>query len=403
MAYSFTSRSGRVDRTPPDNDVTVFLVAVIATFATGGALTLLNVTFPSQYDELQHCSFIVALRHVPTLFPAYGTYKVLTDDLQTWTDAMNYIAHPPLYYLLLAPFGDNVLVLRAINLVMAVAGFALCAQAGVNLLETRVQRIAYVLVLFAFSKPMLIAGMVNNDNLVLLETGLLFRLVAADRVRPIAIAGLLALVGWTKFNAFVGLVAMVGLLQVAAIWRRQQSVFGVTSSLFAAGVAIGAIPTIANFVQLGVPAYVPVHFLYVEPSARPDFTFAQFASAFFHQVGRKFLFSDNAADMLPALVVITFVGGAALFDRGRTRARAIAVCAWIATLFFAIIHLRYGWNSFRALGSMSDAQSRYYVMLWPGFALAAVVGASALREMIARRMSSPNVAALPDRQTPIRD
>lgn len=384
MLTKLPTMSGQSDRAAADNDVTVFFVAIVAIFATGGALTLLHIPFPSQFDELQHYSFIVALREAPTLFPAYGTYKVLTGDLKTWSDAINYIAHPPLAYLLLAPLGDNILVLRAVNLAMAVAGFALCAQAGVGLLATRLQRIAYLLVLFAFSKPMLIAGMINNDNLVLLETGLLFWLVTRERARPVAVAIVLALLGWTKFNAFVGLVAMVGLLQISAIWRREQSLFGLGSLALAAGVAVGAIPTVANLVQLGVPAYVPVHFLYVEPSARPDFTFAQFASAFFHQIGYKFLFADGAANMLPALIVAALVAGAAMLDRTNLRARRIAVCAWLATLFFAAIHLRYGWNSFRTLGSMSDAQSRYYVMLWPGFALAIVMGASALCAMLPR-------------------
>lgn len=397
MPSKFLSVSGRGDLSSADNDVTIFLVAIVAIFATGAALTLLHIPFPSQFDELQHVSFIVALREAPTLFPTYGTYEVLTPDLRTWSDAINYIAHPPLYYLLLAPLGDNILVLRAINLAMAVAGFALCAQAGVSLLATRMQRIAYLLVLFAFSKPMLIAGMINNDNLVLLETGLLFWLIAGERRRPFAMAILLALLGWTKFNAFVGLVTMVGLLQIGAIWRRQESLFGKSSLLLAGGVAIGAVPTIANLMRLGALAYVPVHFLYVEPSARPGFAFPEFAAAFFHQIGNKFLFADGAADMLPALIVAAMLGGAAIFDRTNPRARTIAVCAWLATLLFAAIHLRYGWNSFRTLGSMSDAQSRYYVMLWPGFALAAVMGASALCSFVRDR------ATLPDRRNPIRE
>lgn len=386
MSQPSLAVSGRNDRKvagAAGNDVTVFLVAIVAIFAIGGALTLLHIPFPSQFDELQHYSFIVAMRETPTLFPAYGAYRVLNDDLRGWSDAINYIAHPPLYYLLLAPLGDDIMLLRAVNLAMAVAGFALCAQAGVALLATRVQRIAYLLVLFTFSKPVLIAGMINNDNLVLLETGLMLWFLAAERARPLAIACLLALVGWTKFNAFVGLVALVGLLHITAIWRRSQRLIGGESVILALGVIIGAAPTLANLLQLGAPAYVPVHFLYVEPSARPDFDFFGFASAFFHQIGRKFLLADNAADMLAPLIGAALIGGLAMFDRDVTRARDIAVCAWVATLAFAALHVFYGWNSFRTIGTMSDAQSRYYVMLWPGFALAVVMGATQIAGVIA--------------------
>ena len=183
----------------------ICLAACLGLFAMGGTLTLLWASFPTAYDELQHLSFIHALRDAPTLFPHYGTYRVLKDDLQSWSSATNYIAHPPLYYLLLAPLGDNVLLLRAINLVFAFGGFGLCAFAGIRVLTTNAQRCAFLLLLIVFSKPALIAGMINNDNLVLLETGVLFWLLTASKAKPLVIALLLAFVGWTKFNAFVGL------------------------------------------------------------------------------------------------------------------------------------------------------------------------------------------------------
>jgi hypothetical protein len=364
-------------------DSTPHLAACVTLFAAGALFSLWFASFPSQYDELQHLSFIAALRDAPTLFPHYGSYRVLTENLRAWSDARNYIAHPPLYYLLLAPFGDNAALLRAMNLAMATAGFALCAQAGMRLLATAPQRWAYLLLLLAFSKPALIAGMINNDNLVLLQTGVLFRLLASERSRPLAVAAVLAAVGWTKFNAFVGLVFWVGLLHAFLIARGRKRLFCRASFVLSAGVLCGAIPALANLATLGSFTYIPVDFLYVEPAARPAYDFSAFTAAFFHKIGLKVLFMDGLADMLPALITIAAIASFARFaSRASPLARDIAVSAWLAMLAFAVLHLAYGWNSFSSLGTMSDAQSRYYVMLWPGFALAAVLGGMALAERI---------------------
>ena len=392
----------------------LFVVA-LGLFAIGGLLTLLYVPFPTAYDELQHLSFIHALRDAPALFPHYGAYRVLRPDLAGWTDAFNYIAHPPLYYLLLAPFGDNITVLRAINLAMALAGFALCAHAGLKLLGTTGQRIAFLALLLVFSKPALIAGMVNNDNLVLLETGVLFQLLARaipscharegghpdsiveSRVRGndsryegtglanvIAIAAVLALTGWTKFNAFVGLTLWVGLLHLATVLRRNERAFGRASFVLLAGVAIGALPALINLATIGSVAYVPVDFLFVEPSARQSYDFPQFVAAFFGKIGQKIFFMDGVIDLMPAAILMILLGPFAAFAAAARRTRDIAVAAWAAALLFATVHVFYGWNSFRMLGSMSDAQSRYYAMLWPGLSLAAVLGAAAIADRLKR-------------------
>ena len=379
------------------------IVLCLCLFALGGTLTLLWAQFPTAYDELQHLSFIHALRDAPTLFPHYGAYHVLSEDLRGWTDGINYIAHPPLYYLLLAPFGDHVILLRAMNLAMALAGLALCAGAGVRLLATEGQRVVYLLVLMLFSKPALIAGMINNDNLVLLETGVLLHLLVSPAPRPLAIAVVLALAGWTKFNAFVGLALWTGLLHTATIGRGENSIFSRASFVLLAGVLCGAVPALVNLVTIGSVAYVPKDFLFVDAAVRPNYDVWQFLAAFLHKTGSKIVFMDGLVDLMPGIGLLMLVAACAGFAPLSHRARDIAVAAWFAMFGFAMLHIGYGWNSFRTLGSMSDAQSRYYVMLWPGFALAAAMGASALRDMIARRLVLSKPGTSSDRQTPVRD
>ena len=375
---------------PRDRITSLCLFTCVAIFALGGAFVVLRVPFPTPYDELQHVSFITAMRNAPRLFPHYGDYFVLRGDLSAWTDVRNYLAHPPLYYLLLAPFDANVPVLRIVNLTMATTGFALCAAAGVSLLSATKQRVAFLTLLLVFSKPALIAGMVNNDNLVLLETGFMFWLLAQHREahndlqperapvgRSILVAILLALVGWTKFNAYVGLTLFAGLLHLFDVIARREKIFGRTSVLLLCGVLVGALPTMANLASFGAPAYVPVDFLFVAPSMRPSYELGAFIAAFWNKIGQKVFYIDGLVDLIPVVIatgLLALCAGLA----NPTRARDIALSASIAMIAFAGLHTLYGWNSFRTLGTMSDAQSRYYVMLWPGFALAAVLGGSTI-------------------------
>ena len=310
------------------------IVLCLCLFALGGTLTLLWAQFPTAYDELQHLSFIHALRDAPTLFPHYGAYHVLSEDLRGWTAGINYIAHPPLYYLLLAPFGDHVILLRAINLAMALAGLALCAGAGVRLLATEGQRVVYLLVLMLFSKPALIAGMINNDNLVLLETGLLLHLLVSPAPRPLAIAVVLALAGWTKFNAFVGLALWTGLLHAATVARGENSIFGRASFVLLAGVLCGAAPALVNLVTIGLVAYVPKDFLFVDAAVRPNYDVWQFLAAFLHKTGLKIAFMDGLVDLMPGIGLLMLVAAcrrirATLTPRPRHRGCSVA-SRWLA-------------------------------------------------------------------------
>ncbi len=403
---------------PRDPIASLALALCIALFALGGAFVMLRVPFPTTYDELQHVSFIAALRDAPTLFPHYGSYRILDETLTRWTDMQNYLAHPPLYYLLLAPFGNDVALLRAVNFLMALAGFALSAAAGVRLLATTMQRVGFLTLLVVFSKPALIAGMVNNDNLVLLETGLLLWVLTKatcharesghpkssldsrfrgndnqDRRDGLIVAILLALIGWTKFNAFVGLTFFVGLLHIFNIFARREKLLGRTSWLLLTGVFVGAIPTSVNLATFGAPAWVPTGFLFVDPPQRQAYDLAAFIAAFWHKIGLKIFYIDGIVDLLPFAVAMVLLAACAIFAPP-SRQRDLAISATTATLAFAAVHTFYGWNSFRALGSMSDAQSRYYVMLWPVLAMAAVVGASALsqrRSSKARGVTSPRL------------
>ena len=181
---------------------------------------------------------------------------------------------------------------------------------------------------------------------------------------------------------------VVGLVHAGAIARRQEQLLGRSSFFLLAGVAGGSVPALVNLATIGSVAYVPTDFLFVDPAARPSYDFGQFLVEFLHKVGLKIFFMDGIVDLMPAVGVLVAIGAFAVRARFSQHARDIAAAAWLATLAFAMLHIFYGWNSFRALGSMSDAQSRYYVMLWPGLALAATLGAVVLIELVVSKLSA---------------
>ena len=424
---------------PRDAFVERAIVVALSLFAAAAFVALQAVPFPSAYDEWEHYSFIASMREAPTFFPAYGSYRTLVRDGVADSGIINYIAHPPLYYWLMGLLSDDVMVLRGVNLCLGLGGFAMALFAGVRFAGDRIASLAFIAAMLVFSKPMLIAGMINNDNLVLLETGLLMLAMSDEKRKTWLVALVLAAAGWTKFNAFVGLAMIVGVvhgLEIlggmhcrkrplsrtrearsgiptnafagprigfqpsgeaassldpgAHLRKGHASLFIRESSMLIAGIVIGALPTIGNLVLLGSPVYIAVEFLWVSPDQRPVWNFGAFALAFFHKVGIKIFYEDDLVNLLPlaiAMLAIAVVGIATA--RRNTRAFDIACAALISMAVFIVLHIAYGWKSFQTLGSMSDAQSRYYLMLWPFVSVAFACG---LRNIASRLRKQPDPA-----------
>ena len=361
----------------PLNDPAVWIAFAIgaALFLAGGALIVTGAPFPTAVDELQHLSFIRSLGAAPTFFPEYGHYSVLRTDLSGWSADINYIAHPPLYYVLMSVLPLGVAGLRWVNLALAFAGCAMAAAGGARMLGTRPRRVLFVALVFLFPRSIATAGMINNDNLVLLETGALLLALTSDRSRPLLVALTLTLLGWTKLNAFVGLATLVGLLHGRALVVGEARLASRATATLVAGVLVGLVPVIANLVTLGVPVYPAVDFLFVAPDKRRSLDFPGYASFFVHRLGLKFPPVEGSADFLwPVLFALLFAAVGSVVARAQPRERAFALASLGALAIYFCIHLAYAWHSFVTLGSISDAQARYYNMLWPGFVFALSIG-----------------------------
>jgi hypothetical protein len=358
--------------------------------------------FPSQVDELQHLSFIRAIAQNPTLSIPYGRWPTLTPDLKTWTDTPNYLAHPSLYYLFMSLLPFNRWALRFVNLALAFSGVALALVGLVERLTTRRRRMIFALLIFLFPRTITTACMVNNDNLVMFETGLLMFVLGGDKARPLAVAILLALVGWTKLNAFVGLAALAGFMRIQASWPRLRRLRADGSELkplglLVLGCALGSAPVAINLIRLGRPVYTPVEFLYIAPAHRLTLDFSGYAAVFVHRLALKFPPVEGRGDCGLILLAGVLLAGLGAAWRRSTSAREshLARAAAGALAVFFCIHLYYGWRSFQVLGTLSDAQMRYYAMLWPVFVFAVSVGAD---QALSRSGLKPIPPSLPKRE-----
>ncbi|MGA8171335.1 MAG: hypothetical protein WB816_10995 [Methylocystis sp.] len=337
----------------------------------------ISAHFPTSVDELEHLSFIRSLAADPTFFPKYGTYPTLSDDLTHWTPRINYLAHPPLYYLLMAALPVNVLVLRLANLAIALVGTACSIVALAKLAPSPRVAVLATLLIATFFRSMVTAGMINNDNLVVLETGLILLTLASTKDRAVFQAVLLAVAGWTKLNAFVALTLIVAIVHLFEIAHERAPLLGRKSFALALGVAIGLAPSGANLLTLHTVVYTPHDFLFVPESARQHLDFPGFVSFFIHRLGAKFPLKENSFDATYLLGLALALAIIAL-PLERKRARDLAVAFLGALAIFFAIHLFYAWRSFTSLGSISDAQMRYYNALWPGFAFALAVAVDAM-------------------------
>ena len=340
--------------------------------------------FPSSYDEIAHISFVKAMADAPVLFPHYGNYVLLDPkDLGVWTHEPNYLAHPSLYYLFMAPIwtlsGGSVLALRLTDVALSSLGLALTATAGAKLIVAPRTRLLFILLVFCFPKNPIIGGIVSNDNFVLIAAGLFFWGCASEKHRILLLSLALILAGWTKLTALVGLGAAAGFLVLYSTLRDRKPLFQRGHFVLAFALLLGFLPCAVNWLRTGYLLYVPQNSFWVVPlDQREDLSIFTFVPVFFGRIIDKFPAADkmmNDALPLAALVLVSF---AALRSEGEEKARRVAMSFLAALAIFVPIHFSYAWQTFLSAGQTIDAQPRYYNELWPGFALALALACTAI-------------------------
>lgn len=371
--------------------------SVVVAWVTAGLILLFVMiavavvfAFPIDdvFDQIQHYSFILALRDHPTLFPDYGSYRILARDLVTWTSEENYISHPPLYYLLMAPLTamapGHPELLRFVSVGLAIGGLIFAFVGLRHRFPTTGGRLLFAILLFGPAEAVKLAGFINNDDLLVLESGvLIFALFGRER-RPVLAAVMLAAAGWTKFNGFVALAAFVGSSHLLAVAGGRDRLFGRAGMLQLAAVAVGAVPTVAVWLTWGrlvwIPDHYPSWFDVTAPEMRATIGFTGYAWRFFHELGWRFPFKSDTVDALPLLAALALLALPALRPRASEdgRSRDLARASVIATAFFTTVLLVFGWRIFVTTGLSTVGLPRYFLMLWPSFAFTVALGVTSL-------------------------
>lgn len=383
------SSSPSLDHASNENRARLLLpmpvLLVVWIYFTMTLLGALSSPFPTIFDELQHYSVIRAQFEDPALFPDWSRYLLLREsDLTHWSQTPNYINHPSLYYLLLAPLmgvTSNPLVFRVIDVLLSTGALTIVAVAVHRRVPGQIAPPALFAVMAAsFPKAMVVGGIVNNDNLAAMASAVLFAGLVGLQGEAWWIAAGLAIAGWTK------LTALIALSTVVCAWLGVRVISGSLKPwdrivLFAgAGVTLGAIPYLVTYMRTGHALWVSEAAWRVPTAERAHLDLAGFSEYFLKLFVLKWPASEGLYSYPVAIVgLLTPLLLAAMCMRERVlRPLTMAYAVGVSVLF--TIHLAFGWRSFQELGDLTIAQTRYYNVLWPGIALAATTGASRLSQ-----------------------
>lgn len=345
-----------------------------------------RMPFPSTYDELQHLSVVRAQAEAPDLFADARGYRVAdAADPARWTDTHNYINHPALYYLTLAPLyaaTHSITALRLANVAIALVALAIMLWAGLRRLASAA-RWPFAILAAAFPKSAVIAGMINNDNLAALAGSLVFAGIVGAPGAGWWIAGGLALAGWSKLTALIALGSVAIIHHAIRIGWRPRRFFSRTLLPIMVGSAIGALPYLVTWWQSGALLYVNDAAFFVAPALRPLFHPWGFATAFLRALVMKWPAAESHLPFVVALITLAVplcLAGAEVAIRARARAVAVAYLAGAAILL--AIHLWFAWEAYRRIGDLTIAQPRYYGVLWPGIAFGAAAATARLPRIV---------------------
>ncbi|VVS97328.1 conserved membrane hypothetical protein [Sphingomonas sp. EC-HK361] len=350
-------------------------LVALALFAACALWIAAKMAFPSTYDELQHLSVVEAQREAPQLFADARDYRVLdARDPSRWSAKANYINHPSLYYLLMAPLRaatPSILALRLANVALALMALAILLWAALPRLAPAA-RWPFAILAGAFPKAAVIAGMVNNDNLAALAASMVFAGLVGAPGAAWWIAIGLALAGWSKLTALIALGAVAGVHLILRMKAGPRSMGSRALVPIAIGAAIGALPYLVTWWHTGALLYVNDAAFFVPPALRPLFHPADFTSAFLRALVMKWPAAESHLPFPLALAVLGLpLLLTAVAATRRDPARLVATAYLAGTAILLVIHLWFAWSAYRRIGDLTIAQPRYYGVLWPGIALGA--------------------------------
>jgi hypothetical protein len=370
-------------------------------------------------DQTAQVSYLIEMCRQPRLVPDFAAlpmYPVLTQENLVWTmrasaTAVNYLGHPPLYYLLLsltAPVrfledgtvAVDMLKLYLANTVLTSAAALLAFRLGYRALKGRSP---FLHLLFAFAVVTLpelgyVGVSVNNDNLAFFAFALFFTGVMRYNEDKLdlptyLLIGLGFMLGaLSKLTAaLIMLIMLVTILVMSVI--RTKSLKLILNKYF-----LMTLPCYLLFLayeiavhrrygswQPGLAQIAPEYYLttsfYVAPENRVPMTFLQFVRSFLGGIGHTWSsfyghnqpvneIMDNRLFGLVYWIPVAAAMLAALLQLIRRKADRYTIPAVLAFLGTLAYHLYSNWSGFLKNGYAGGSQARYYLFLIIPFALA---------------------------------
>ena len=370
-------------------------------------------------DQRVHLSYVVEMCRNPSLLPDFANLPVwygtgwdgLTQYLYKLEDAVNYLGHPPLYYLLAAltgpvrflPDGGAVLDYLRVSLVsiaMTSCGAVLAFRLGFRYLKNRSP---FVHALFAAAVATLpelgyVGGGASNDNLAFLAFAVFFtgvmRYHQEDKtdLKTYLLIGTGFLLGsFSKLTMAMIMLIMLAVILVMSVIRTK-SLKLVANKWFLITLPcylLFLVYEIAVYRRYGAfqpslaliaPEYYATSVFYVVPENRVPLTFLQYLVKFAGGIGHSWssIYNDPGSEFSAIMhngvfgivywvpVAAALIAAAAQIIRRKTdRYTVPSVLAFLGTLAY---HILSGWSGFLKSGYTGGAQARYYLPLIIPFA-----------------------------------
>ena len=368
-------------------------------------------------DEVAHLSYLAALTRNPALIPDFASLPLYAELSQAGgrmvlspAAGVNYLGHPPLYYLLMT-LADairfqadgtvlvEILRLRIINIVLTSAAMVLVFYLGWRRLQNRRPLVHALYAAAVVTLPELgyVSSGISNDNLAFIGFVLFFAgLLRYDEDRLDLKTYLLIGVGFllgafSKLTAAMIMLIMLVVLLVMSVIRTK------SLKLIANRYFLAILPCFLLFLayeliihrryggwqptlSLIAPEFYETTVFYVAPENRVPMSFFQFFSHFAlgiaHSWSRAYGHNEQLNTLMdngiPGLIFWVPVAAAIvaavtqLVRRKCDRYTLPAVLGFAGTLAW---HLWSGWSGFRVTGYAGGAQARYYLFLIVPFAL----------------------------------
>jgi hypothetical protein len=399
-----------------------FVAAVIlALFVLSAALSAERKPISAGFDEVAHASYVAQIQHSGDAWPDLTPMRLLDPQSFQFTDAANYLNHPPPFYDLLAALGPRLegrpqalLAYRLIDVAIAAVGFAALLGLGIAARFPRHEFYAFAVPLACIPVLVPIAGAINNDNLAFLGGAVAtlgaWQLVATGRAGwlTVALLGLIA-ASWAKLTGLLLIGAMLSAVIAYLLWRQRLS----WSALIpiALAFALAAAPYIIYAVQYGSPTpQTPAQIALLQDGARTA-GWADLPRKSFPAYIVYFVIAF-VADWMPALgernvlqysmlaIPVAALGCALagialslrrLWRRQDTALDVVVVAGTVALVATFAIHVTYSYGRHVATGWLMDAYPRYYL---PLAAIVPLAGLSLLAAVNAPRWRAALLAFL---------